>query len=68
MAAPLGRPQGRRRRSWLAVVAVALLGSLSGALVAFALGILDGTAVAYFAVFNAAALLLFRPRRYPGRH
>jgi uncharacterized membrane protein len=53
---------------WLAVVAVALLGSLSGALVAFALGILDGTAVAYFAVFNAAALLLFRPRRYPGRH
>jgi hypothetical protein len=60
------RPTGRWR-SWLVVVVVALVGSLAGAGVAYAFGILDRTAAGYFALFNAAVLLLFRPRRYPGR-
>jgi hypothetical protein len=61
-----GRPP-RRRWSWLFVLVVALVGSAAGAGVAYALGILDRGALAYFALFNAAALLLLRPRRYPGR-
>jgi hypothetical protein len=62
----LGRPFGGRR-PWLLLVTVVVFGSLAGALLAFALGILDGIAVGYFAVVNAVALLLFRPRKYPGR-
>jgi hypothetical protein len=62
-----GPGQSRAGGSAYALVALVLAGSLAGALVAYAAGRIDGAAVVYFALLNAGALLLFRPRRRPGR-
>jgi hypothetical protein len=60
------QPPDGRRGSWVVIV-VALVGSAAGAGLAYAAGVLDADAVGYFVAFNAVVLLLFRPRRYPGR-